>query len=312
MQRLRLFGFTLIELLVVIAIIAILIALLVPAVQKVRESASRTQCLNNLKQIGLSLHNFHDAYKFLPPGYVTTGMPKLKVPAGVNHGWAVFILPYIEQQNLAAIYRLDKDWQDTVNAPVYESFVPTFICPSVPAGRRTVSGTFNGRSFKAAVGDYAVNNAINDALRDNGGSGLIDNIGPAGSSAYYGVMRGNRVVKITQITDGASNTLVIAEDAGRPQRYFRNQMSTATVSGGAWADRDNEYITHGWQFDKDASVGPCAVNCSNDNEMYSFHNGGCTIVLADASARFLGDNVPIRMVGRLITMNGGETFKIDF
>jgi len=158
-------------------------------------------------------------------------MPKLKVPAGVNHGWAVFILPYIEQQNLAAVYRFDRDWQDTLNAPVYESFVPTFICPSVPAGRRTVSGTFNGRSFKAAVGDYAVNNAINDALRDSGGSGLIDNIGPAGSSAYYGVMRGNRVVKITQITDGASNTLVIAEDAGRPQRYFRNQMSTATVSG---------------------------------------------------------------------------------
>jgi prepilin-type processing-associated H-X9-DG protein len=230
----------------------------------------------------------------------------------VNHGWAVFILPYIEQKDLAAMYRFDKDWSDAVNAPVTSTMVKTFICPSVPAGPNRKSIGADGRLSTVAMGDYGVDNAINDGLRDNGGTGVIDNIGPAGSSAYFGVMRGNRVVKITQITDGASNTLVIGEDAGRPQRYFRNKMASTTVSGGGWADRDNEYITHGWQFDTDTSVGPCAVNCSNDNELYSFHNGGCTIALADGSARFLGDNVAIRMVGRLITMNGGETFKIDF
>src|SRR5262245_45671193 len=145
MHRPKRSAFTLIELLVVIAIIAILIALLVPAVQRVRESANRTQCLNNMKQIGLALHSFHDAYKFLPPGYVTAAMPKLNVPNGVNHGWAVFILPYIEQKDLAAIYRFDKDWSDAVNAPVCAKIVKTFVCPSVPAGANRKSIGADGR-----------------------------------------------------------------------------------------------------------------------------------------------------------------------
>jgi prepilin-type N-terminal cleavage/methylation domain-containing protein len=305
-------GFTLIELLVVIAIIAILIALLVPAVQRVREAANRTHCFNNLKQIGLGLHNYHDAYKHFPPGYASVAMPKLRIPAGVNHGWAAFILTYIEQQDLARIYRFDKDWRDALNAEVHESFVKTFMCPSVPGGpTRTVTGTFQGRTWKAAVGDYAVNNAISADLRDGAGAGYTDDLGPPGP-IYRGVMQGNKVCRVNQITDGTSNTLVVAEDAGRPQRYFRSKPMTAAVSGGAWADRDNEYITHGWQYNTDASAGPCAVNCSNDNEMYSFHYSGCSIVLADGTVRFLRDDVNIRIVGRLITMSGGENFAITW
>src|SRR3978361_2005510 len=103
-------GFTLIELLVVIAIIAILIGLLVPAVQKVREAAARLQCQNNLSQIGKALHNFHGTYKFSPPGGVTTTQPKLGVPAGVTHGWAVFILPQVEQDNLYNQYKFNVNW----------------------------------------------------------------------------------------------------------------------------------------------------------------------------------------------------------
>src|SRR2546423_2157417 len=104
-------GFTLIELLVVIAIVAVLIALLVPAVQKVREAAARVQCQNNLRQIAIGLHNHHDTRKCFPPGAVSTALPGLGIPAGVEHGWAVFILPFIEQDNLYKGYRLDRDFR---------------------------------------------------------------------------------------------------------------------------------------------------------------------------------------------------------
>src|SRR5262249_4762955 len=104
----RLGGFTLIELLVVIAIIAILIGLLVPAVQKVREAAARTTCANNLKQIGLALHNHHSVHKACPPARYT---PK----AGVHHCWIALILPYIEQENLYKMYNLTVDWSAAPN-----------------------------------------------------------------------------------------------------------------------------------------------------------------------------------------------------
>src|SRR5690242_3096324 len=124
-------GFTLIELLVVIAIIAVLIALLLPAVQKVREAAARLQCQNNLKQIGLACHSYYDAKKFFPRGGVCKAIPELSIPAGVEHGWSVFILPYLEQQALYGKYRFDKDWFDTANTPVVSKNVPVFRCPSV-------------------------------------------------------------------------------------------------------------------------------------------------------------------------------------
>src|SRR3954469_10165931 len=124
-------GFTLIELLVVIAIIAILIGLLVPAVQKVREAANRSTCQNNLKQMGVALHNFHGTRKFFPPGGVSTAIPKLGIPSGVTHGWSVFLLPQLEQDNLYKQYHFDVSWNAAANGPIIGTPLSVFLCPSV-------------------------------------------------------------------------------------------------------------------------------------------------------------------------------------
>src|SRR5438445_13771503 len=124
-------GFTLIELLVVIAIIAILMALLVPAVQKVREAAARTQCRNNLKQIGLALHGYHDRNKPFPPGYISAVGPNgPDDDRGPGWGWAAHILPDIEQAPLFRQIRFDKDIADPLNAQERMAVLPIFVCPS--------------------------------------------------------------------------------------------------------------------------------------------------------------------------------------
>src|SRR5438132_1132674 len=125
-------GFTLIELLVVIAIIAILIALLVPAVQKVREAAARTQCINNLKNIGLALHNYHDSVKRLPPGCATDLPPFGTGTGGYGSSWKVYILPYIDQGPLYSKWQFygGSGWQNTNNSNLVGGIIPAYRCPS--------------------------------------------------------------------------------------------------------------------------------------------------------------------------------------
>ena len=128
-------GFTLIELLVVIAIIAILIALLVPAVQKVREASARASCTNNLKQLGLAQQKFYNVYKFFPPPATS----QVFMPGwSPTHGWGKFLLPYIEQDALAKLYKWDKEWFDPLNQPVVTATLSVMLCPSAPINRMDV------------------------------------------------------------------------------------------------------------------------------------------------------------------------------
>jgi prepilin-type N-terminal cleavage/methylation domain-containing protein/prepilin-type processing-associated H-X9-DG protein len=298
-------GFTLIELLVVIAIIAVLIGLLLPAVQQVREAAARMTCANNLKQIGLAAHNYHGVHEKFPPGAVgpQPGFPQFALLK--HHGLGTYLLPYLEQQALAGRYRWDVSWFDPPNQPVVNAQLKVWQCPSAQANRmqdgslitvQPPAGVlFNGT---AACGDYA------GVLRTDPQLASLGLIDPANS--YDGVFPVNGTMRLTDILDGASHTIMVAEDAGRPQlRHRRQPVPNVWLTGGPWADR-NLLWCEGSTPDGTAKYGPCAINCTNDREVYSFHPNGANVVFADGSVHFLQASISIRVFARLVTRAGGE------
>src|SRR5947209_19775386 len=212
-------GFTLIELLVVIAIIGVLIALLLPAVQKVREAANRLQCKNNLKQIGLALHNYHDRMKSFPMGYFSN----LNGPAGRDTngnctyneigpgwGWAAHLLDDLEQGNLRRQIRFDLKISDPLNASMRQVQLPIFICPSeVESGPITVVDANGNPICDVSSSSYTAMNGVLGVTSD-----AFDN---------NGAFLRNRGIRIPEIFDGLSNTLLVGERA--------TNMSTATWTG---------------------------------------------------------------------------------
>jgi prepilin-type N-terminal cleavage/methylation domain-containing protein len=218
-------AFTLIELLVVIAIIAVLIGLLVPAVQKVREAAARAQCTNNLKQIGVALHNYHNVNKNFPSN--------LRPPAvnTVRERWVTKLLPYFEQGNLLSIYNPTLNWSDTGNRVAVATPLPVLQCPSSPDPTRLDGAPDNFPAVwtaNVASGDYAGIYGVDPRLVT---LGLVD-------AAGDGVASKTTAVRIADIRDGTSNTLHITESAGGPTVWRAGQpfgAAPATIkNGGGW------------------------------------------------------------------------------
>lgn len=329
MTRTRAGGFTLIELLVVIAIIGVLIGLLLPAVQKVREAANRMSCTNNLKQLGLALHNYHDTYGSFPHA-----VQLCDVPTSTHHSFIPYLFPYIEQGNLP--YDLKKGFQDPVNETVLgpdgktnnERTIKLLLCPTTPTqpGARLENNRHAPTDYTTVVAWLI---APNIYLTGPTASPYYPNNIPPVEPTYQGMldfqntgMFGLPGRRITDATDGSSNTLLLVEDAGRPQVYLKGGRlsNSPALTNVGWAsglttlDRaiwgsDPTMVTAN---DRYVTPGPCALNCINFRQVYAFHPGGANVVFCDGSVHFINENIPLYILAALFTRNIGETIQQGF
>jgi prepilin-type N-terminal cleavage/methylation domain-containing protein len=303
-------AFTLIELLVVIAIIAILIGLLLPAIQSARESASRTQCGNNLHQIGLALHTYEDNNNSFPPSYVINVIPK---PLTIqSYSWGTLILPYLEQENLYNRYNFNQ----LINTPTNEAVVSTHLkvmqCPSAPKPDRLYSFTlpagaiFSGSpalTWQASASDYVPPSGVRLGLNF-----------PA-SQDRHGILNVDVNTRPTDVVDGLANTILVGELAGRPDVWRAGTLSTLnaaageSTAGAGWGDPLNgESWLNGSLYDGTGNQGPCPINCTNltTRGLYAFHPSGANVVMGDASVHFLSSSIDPATFAYLITRSGGE------
>jgi prepilin-type N-terminal cleavage/methylation domain-containing protein/prepilin-type processing-associated H-X9-DG protein len=284
-------GFTLIELLVVISIIGVLIGLLLPAVQKVREAAARIQCVNNLKQIGLALHNYHDTAHSFPAGYVS-GFDADGNDTGPGWGWASFILPQMEQQNLYTAIRFDQLIDAPVNSGVRVMAVKTYLCPSDDAPPTWTANRYDSTGKPiAAICDIASANYI--------GVFGVSEPGVDGEGVFFR----NSNISIADITDGTSQTLMVGERA--------HSLAPATWVGAVTNaeifpyNSSNMVLGHTGE-----SRGPSVP--FDINNFSSRHSGGVNFLFADGHVHFLTSSVSQPVYQALSTRAGGEPVGGDF
>ncbi len=315
-RRRQMLGFTLIELLVVIAIIAILIALLLPAVQQAREAARRTQCKNNIKQIGLAHHNYHDAFSTFCPGsfFDDTQAPG---PFQLNFawGWNAFILPYMEQSNAYNAFDLTStDYYkpgisggtrggtySENNERKWGTVVPSYKCPSDQSiDRLDVGRARDGGRMIWAATSYA------------GMSGEEGRVLPSGytTSDGSGVLFNRSRVGIAKITDGTSNTILIGEVSGGVRRTMSGESYYAVGTQRAWTWGHGTLIDARWPINGTGTI-PGDGGWWNTIEgggqgSSSWHEGGAQFGLADGSVRFLSENMSYDIYKALATRAKGE------
>ncbi len=316
-------GFTLVELLVVIAIIAVLVGLLIPAVQAAREAARRMQCSNQVRQMGLAIHNYHSAFRVLPRALWFETPPQ----SFNGRPWSVAILPFMEQQALYDEFDLDLVAVDQIsprNVAVIQSVVTGYVCPSTPESADTRRYTFDSSSmglpFTAtdiAPIDYCPTTGVNgEYMRHAGIDGSIEREGALQvvSEVFGGGQDGN----FAGILDGLSHTFMLGERTGGPTVYSAGRIDVVAtanlvgVNGGGWGDLVNG--EHWFQGSQRSGLswppedGPCAINCTNARGFgfHSFHVGGSYFLLADGSVNLFTESIEPYLFASMITRRGHE------
>jgi prepilin-type N-terminal cleavage/methylation domain-containing protein/prepilin-type processing-associated H-X9-DG protein len=305
--RRRRAGFTLIELLVVIAIIAVLIGLLLPAVQKVREAANRTKCENNLKQLALGLHGHHDAFNVFPVG----NSDLIGADPGNEsdrRNWAMdYVLPFIEQQSLHD--QVEAYLQGGASYIVYfpnnKTILSVFLCPSDPAGPKVLTGgpgSTNQQGFHGNYAGCAGSTAFNPASGADGGNAL------------NGIFYAFSTTRLLDVTDGTANTLLLSELIVSPDvnsHDVRGRLYNPAKQGGVLFStlyQPNTTVSDRLQWCQSIPMAPCLSTSQGINlSARSYHPGGVNTAFADGSLHFIANTVDPNVWLGLGTRNGGET-----
>lgn len=321
-------GFTLLELLVVIALIAVLIGLLLPAIQKTREAASRMQCANNLRQIGLALHQYENAHGFFPahgfdfPATVPPGIDKKYS----GHTAMTMAVEYIEQGNLLAVADRNVPASHSRNLPPpygtntnAQALVKVLVCPSTPGADLADYTQAGYPMLRLSRTDYFPFRGISNEFQ----SACAATTTPAGSTDSGALSPFGGKPRMSDVRDGTSNTLLLTEIAGRSNVYVNKQQVAAQNPSpstrnwmairGAWGDINAVPTLYGYiAGGTTVSVGGCRVmNVANLESPYSFHGGGVNAVRVDGSVAFIQDGIAPHVLAAFITRAGGEALPVE-
>jgi prepilin-type N-terminal cleavage/methylation domain-containing protein len=268
-------GFTLVELLVVVAVILILMSISVPAVNSAREAARRAQCASNMRQVAVAINAYEAVQRRYPPAYTQTP---------TRHNVIAYILPELGQQAIADAYTFDAHWSSTANRTAAQAELEILHCPATPRA-----------SLQASTSDYApcvlINTSVHNRLRD---AGLITPRSDLRSMLQTGEQTR------AHVRDGVSYSFLFFEDAGRPKRFERGGRPVpGNVTGARWADVEAYFHVH-------STCGSNLINCTNGNEIFSFHQGGSMFAYGDAAVQFEKESMDPEVFVSLFTRAAGD------